>query len=161
MNRWILSLALSFACASIFGQEPPGCNTKTTKTAKHLMAVSTDRSTGKSKTPKRRVLDLRKNTKRPAKREASEYFPVIASPIFVPQESAGTAMTASNGFLYILSDGRLYKVSEKTLKTIQVATISRLINEPAANEKPNPGSRKSANEAKRPSKKATKSNKSD
>jgi hypothetical protein len=148
-------------------QEPPGCNTKTTQTRKHLKTVSTQRSQTKSKTPKRRVLDLRSNktTKRSTPKVSSENYPVIASPIFVPQDNGGggTAITSSNGYLYIVMDKKLYKISERTLKTIQVTQLGRSFDEPAVRTSPTPKRRSvvASKEQSPTPRKATKSRKAD
>ena len=52
--------------------------------------------------------------------------PVIAtvSPVYLPQgNSSGTAITASGGYLYVVEGHKLYKVNERTLKTVQVSTL--------------------------------------
>ncbi len=122
MNLRILSLALAFACASLLvahAQEPPGCSVKSSH-KKHAKAVQHSEISGKL--PKRKVLDLRRH--KTAEPEEPQAIPVIASPIYLPQAgTTGTAITASNGYLYVVVGERLYKVNEKTLKTVQVSQL--------------------------------------
>jgi hypothetical protein len=133
MNNRFVSFALALSCAAIvcaLPQEPPGCVTKT-HMRKHLVAVSDQRSEISGKLPKRKLLDLRTKKKKrrhkavPPVDNSDQMTPVIASPIYLPQSPAatGTAITASGGFLYVVVGQRLYKVSEKTLKTIQVSQL--------------------------------------
>jgi hypothetical protein len=100
--------------------------------SQHLVASIDSQDPGTDEdSPKRKVLDLRKKKKK--KHAVAQQpmvtgstMPVFASPIYLPQPSApGTAITASNGFLYIVAGQKLYKVSEKTLKTMQVSVLGR------------------------------------
>ncbi|HVT13390.1 MAG TPA: hypothetical protein VHE55_14075 [Fimbriimonadaceae bacterium] len=119
-----MSLALAFACASLpvaHAQEPPGCSVKSSP-KKHSHAKPAQHSEISGKLPKRKVLDLRRH--KTAEPEEAPSIPVIASPIYLPQAGTnGTAITASNGYLYVVVGERLYKVNEKTLKTVQVSAL--------------------------------------
>lgn len=126
MNNRFLCLALALACAApVFAQEPPGCAAKSsTHTKKQLRTVDTPKRL-KGTLPKRKTIDLRRNrTKAPESDE--RLMPFIASPVYMPQAagSGGTAITASNGYLYVVVEHKLYKVNEKTLKTVQVSYLS-------------------------------------
>lgn len=128
MNIRVLGLSLALACAYSLcatAQEPPGCSVKRTRS--HLLAESPQKSEITGKLPKRRVLDLRKKKKTIARQSDGEsQMPIIASPIYLPQASdSGTAITASNGYLYVVVGETLYKVNEKSLKTVQVSRLSR------------------------------------
>lgn len=136
MNNRLLSFMLTVSCASLLalahGQEPPGCKTQT-HTRKQLRSTASRKSEhGKPATHK--VLDLRRSKRRSAAKAqarsepASLQTPVIASPIYLPQaNSPGTAITASSGFLYVVVGQKLYKVNEKSLKTVQVAQLGSMI----------------------------------
>jgi hypothetical protein len=125
MNNRVLSLALTLSCASLLcatAQEPPGCKpgqTTKTHTRKQLRAASEQKSEITGKLPKR--------SRRSATRDSdSNTTPFIASPIYLPSTNTGSAaITESNGFLYVVSGQRLYKVNEKTLKTVQVSALGR------------------------------------
>jgi hypothetical protein len=114
MNKIISSLALALFTVAIYAQDPPGC-AKTT-THKHLKAQKSEAKA------KRQVLDLR--SKKHRTQETGAFMPVIASPIYVPQgNDSSTAITASGGYLYVVQNNTIFKVSEKTLQTVQVATL--------------------------------------
>ena len=90
-------------------------------------------------TTRRKVLDLRTH------KATSGTSPFIASPIYIPQTApVATAITASDGFLYVVSGDRLYKISQKSLKTIQVATLGRQPIEPVSRSRAVPKARKVA-----------------
>jgi hypothetical protein len=123
MNNRILSVALVCAfCVAAHAQEPPGCvaNTHTKKQLKQHRTIS-------GKLPKRKVLDLRKHHKvTPDKKIDNNVMPVFASPIYLPQEGMhGTAITASDGYLFVVVGEKLYKVNQKTLKTVQVSRLGQ------------------------------------
>lgn len=126
MNKRILGFVLALVSASqliAVAQEPPGCAPHSTK-KKPRAQIS-------GKLAKGDVLDLR-SKKRSAKHAAATrkaaddpmQSPVIASPIFLSQPAnSGTAITASNGFLFVVVGQKLYKVNEKSLKTVQVSEL--------------------------------------
>lgn len=124
MNKSVLSLVLFCVFASLWAQEPPGCSVKsaTTRTKSQL------RTKSGSKTPlKGKLTTSKRTTTRSRTSDRDERaVPLIASPIYLPQSSSGanTAITASNGYLYVVVGNKLYKVNEKTMRTVEVTTLS-------------------------------------
>jgi len=120
--RMNIGLVLAFFASSILGacaQEPPGCSIRSDTVA---YSRSSEHAT-------RAVHHTRKTKPRKARHElegAVDHLtaPVIASPIYVPQaDGSGAAITESRGFLYVVVGKRLYKVDEKTLRTVQTSEL--------------------------------------
>ncbi len=139
MNQRLVSLALGLlgTCAIALPQEPPGCTDRTT-IRKHLRVQSQD-----SKTRRPAVLDLRRKkhtaTKRAKTRQVEPALfqnPMVATPIYMPQPapSTATAITESRGFLYVVVGQKIYKVDEKTMRTLQVSQLGKLPDNLASSE---------------------------
>lgn len=152
MNNRVLSFVLTFACASLVGampQEPPGCksNTQSSKshTKKQLRAAAEQKSEISGKLPRRDTAKTRKHKAATEDTERSGSLPFIASPIYLPSTGSGpgTAITASNGYLYVVVGQKLYKVSEKTLRTVQISALSKVDSVPDL-ERDTPSKRKNA-----------------
>src|SRR4051812_11383337 len=119
MNNRILSLTLTLLCASSLiarAQDPPGCaTTAVTHTKKHLL---NHKPRLKGRLPKGKPLHQRKRHTTTAVEPDNfgRNMPVIASPIYMPQTNGGNAaITASNGYLYVVVGQKLYKVDQATL----------------------------------------------
>src|ERR1044072_4194375 len=124
MNKSMLRPVLLPVFASLWAQDPPGCSVKTASTrSKNQLRTSTKSKTtlkGKLPAPKR------SSTRSKSPERDDRAVPLIASPIYLPQSSSGanTAITASNGYLYVVVGSKLYKVNEKTMRTVDVTTLS-------------------------------------
>ncbi len=127
MNKTIASLALALLfVVQGAALSPHHHKAKASKhTAKHALRQHKE-ITGRLPS----VVDLRthKHKRRVVALDQGN-MPVIAnvSPVYLQQGNPpGTAITASGGFLYVVVGQRLYKVSEKTMKTVQVSTLAKL-----------------------------------
>jgi len=130
MNNRLLCLGLALLCAPAFAahlQEPPGCSVKSASAA-HV-AVLAETPTEPAHHSKRKKARNTKTSNRKRSVHPTEFEdlhgPVIASPIYLPQPGQGSAaaITESRGYLYVVVGQRLYKVDEKTLRTVQTSPL--------------------------------------
>jgi hypothetical protein len=121
MNMKLGAIALALVASLAIAQEPPGCRADNSRHGRGQRKTEiTGHLTKRSSPPKRR--------KKTAESDEGRLSPVIASvsPVYFPQNGDGTAITASGGYLFVVVGQKLYKVDEKTLKTVQVSTLGRV-----------------------------------